>query len=1001
MSTFKTLLGVNPSWISKVVLLSLMLLLAACKPGGNNSGHGGGGEEENCEKEHKGKGHEKNSGNPGHDKDGDGDDDHKGKKKCSGGTSTSTTTSTSTNTSTEIFPEIPNRVCTVDSFQQNGEEQQIKKVDILFVMDHSGSMRDDWERVANNVKSLVRELPEDSDVRYGVLLADVGTWRGKLYAPAGWHTVLDNQKMSDQEISTNLHKIFTEGMKVSDAGSGESSFHSLFHAVTTNAVANQKLGFFRADAALSVIFMSDEQEIGYPFPSPQAPGLPPRCDSAFEDGIKRDYYDKKGINLDVAFNAVKKLKGDLPVKTHAFINITKEDLFTRNSKNSQCLYDSLGYGYMEMVEKTKGVLFSIQANKAEGLARCGKVIKESLGIQHEFTLSKTADKVDPTTVMAAVDGVLVSHEYRAPSNSVYLENAGKALSRIAVRHCEPDGRVVWNLTGFNGTPARFSVGLGWTTAEFATNGKINYGTSADNLSGTVSSGAKSTNHAVTVSDLSPNTVYYFQAVSSDEFGVEKKSNVLSFRTLPDWTLSGFAGQAARTSASVQWSTFEYATKGRVHYGVNAENLDQQTEETAVSTSHTVEIGGLTPDTLYFFQCAGKDEFGLEKRSSVIAIRTEADWGITGFTGQASRTTVNLQWNTPDQVADGKVLFGTSEHDLSQSAIAAGTGLSHAVSVGGLSPGTNYYFQAVSQDGQGVEKRSAVILVHTAEDWEIAGFTGQSTQNEVSLSWNTPGYSTNGRVFFGSSDSNLNNVVADLNLGASHSVTVSGLNPDTLYYFQASSTDSDGIEKRGGVVAIRTQKIPLPDWMITSFVGSSTKNSATLTWNTDQYATTGKILWGESLATVGTEVDGAGAGTSHSVTVNGLEPNTLYYFVAVSADDRGQEKSSDVIAIRTMQDDVVIPPANWSIIGFDGTSTTTQVNLIWQTPGAQTTAVVKVGLSATDLTHAEVNIGNAAETHVIGVGQLTPNTQYFFQVIATDSAGKTVESVIIGKKTKTP
>ena len=58
--------------------------------------------------------------------------------------------------------------------------------------------------------------------------------------------------------------------------------------------------------------------------------------------------------------------------------------------------------------------------------------------------------------------------------------------------------------------------------------------------------------------------------------------------------------------------------------------------------------------------------------------------------------------------------------------------------------------------------------------------------------------------------------------------------------------------------------------------------------------------------------------------------------------------SDVIAVRTMKDDVIIPPQNWVITGFDGTTTASQVNLIWQTPGAATTAVVKVGLSADDV-----------------------------------------------------
>ncbi len=999
MSTSRTL-SRELQWCAKVVSLCAVLLLAGCLPNGDKPAEDSGPDHCDEESSHKGKGHEKNSGNPGH---GEDDEHHDKNKKNCDSTSTSTTTSTSTSTSTQtdtyVFPDLPNRVCTIDKFtQQGGGEQQIKKVDILFVMDHSGSMKDDWERVATNIQSLVKELPSETSVRYAVLLADVGSWKGKLYAPAGYSAVLDNSKYNTSQISTLLFGMFNKGMEVSDSGSGEASFHSLYHAVTTKAVANQKLGFFRPDAALSVIFMSDEHEIGFPFPEPQAPGLPPRCDASFEDGIKRDYYDKKGINLEVTFNAMKQLKGDMPVKTHAFVNITKEDLFTRNSKNSKCLYDSLGYGYMEMVEKTKGVLFSIQADKADGLARCGKVIRESLELQHEFPLSKPADKVDPATVLATVDGALVTHEYRVALNSVYLENAGSQNSHIEVRHCEPDGRVDWNLTGFNGTPARFSVGLSWSTAEYATSGKVIWGADPANMLNTVASSGVSTNHVVTASNLSPNTVYHFQAISWDEFGQEKRSEVRSFRTLPDWSISDFGGTAARTSASLHWTTSEYATKGRLYIGLDAANLSQYGAETVVAKEHGIDVTGLDPDTVYYFQAASSDEFGLEKRSEVISLRTQPDWGIVGFKGSASRNVANLTWSTPDQVTNGKVRFGSSPGALGQEISSAGPGLNHAVTITGLNPGSNYYFQAVNTDGIS-EKTSNVILIRTADDWEISGFVGQSTQTTVSLSWNTNGYNTSGRVYWGESEAGLTGQVADPANGQAHALQVAGLNPDTLYYFQASSTDEEGIEKRSEVVAIRTAQIPLPTWAISNFAGTATKNAVTLNWNTDQYATSGKILWGATLDSVTGEVNSGGVATSHSVIVDHLIPDTIYYFMVVASDDRGQVQQSDVIAIRTMKDDVVVPPSNWVIVGFDGTTTSDQANLIWQTPGAETTAVIKVGLSAEDLTHQTLNVTENLETHVVGVSGLNPDTTYFFQVIATDSAGRTVESVVISKRTK--
>ena len=47
-------------------------------------------------------------------------------------------------------------------------------------------------------------------------------------------------------------------------------------------------------------------------------------------------------------------------------------------------------------------------------------------------------------------------------------------------------------------------------------------------------------------------------------------------------------------------------------------------------------------------------------------------------------------------------------------------------------------------------------------------------------------------------------------------------------------------------------------------------------------------------------------------------------------------ASAVISVKTL---AVAP--NWQVVGFDGTTTPTQANLIWQTPGVATKAVVKV------------------------------------------------------------
>jgi hypothetical protein len=987
-------------------LLASMAVLSACKPG-DDSGNGHCGDDK--------KSHQGSMMGSHHD---EGDDRGQDHDKCDTDTNTSTNTNTDTATSTGtstatqtdtggIFPDHPGRVCTIDRFKQdNKDDEVVKKLDMLFVMDHSGSMADDWARVANNVQNLVKELPSNLDIHYAVLLANASSKKGVLYAPNKIPVVLDNQTMSVQQISNNLHKIFTEGMKVQDSvAEGEASFLSLYTAVTTNAVANQKKGFFRPDAALSILFMSDEQEIGFPFPNPQAPGLPPRCDAQVEDQIKREQYDRKGINLDVTFNAVKALKGDMPVVTHAFVNITKDDLFKRNSKNAKCLYDSLGYGYFEMVDKTKGLLFSLQADRAEGMAQCGRVTKERLQLMHDFPLSKPADKVDASTILAAVDGAIVDHEYHSATNVVHLENAGAAGSAIEIQHCEPEARQEWTIQGFTGQAGQYAASLTWKTPELATNGKIVWGLAANALVNQVAGQNGATNHVVTVSGLNPNTVYYFQAVNTDQYGVEKRSDVISLRTKPDWSLSGLSGQPSRNTVNISWKTAEYATTGKVRYGAAANALVNESAETAAANDHAVTVSGLSANTTYYFQAVSRDEFGLAKQSEVVAVTTLTDWGIVGFQGQASRNTASLEWQTPEYATDGVLLWGLSADALVNSA-PAGSGNAHGAVVSGLSANTTYYFQAVSRDNLGVEKHSDVISLHTVNDWSITGFSGVAGQDNVAVSWQTLDYATGGKVLWGSSPDSLSHTVTIPGVANDHSANVAGLDPDTLYYFQAVSSDDLGVNRASEVVAIRTQAKPIdpppaPVWNISDLNTVASTNGVNVTWSTSGYATSGKVLWGTSENALVNEAPEGAVVKDHSVTITGLSADTLYYVQAVSVDDFNQEQRSAVVAVRTLADEPTDPPpvSDWEVKGFDATTTATGADVIWQTPGAMTKATLMIGLSPDDLSYRSIVLDEFAESQLVGVTGLSASTNYYFKVVAVDANGRTVESTVLFKRTK--
>lgn len=126
-------------------------------------------------------------------------------------------------------------------------------VDVLFVVDNSGSMMDDQEILANNFDAFIEAAAEDPnlDVHLGVTTTDVlGGTGGPLVGPFL------------RDSSGGLASAFGDQVRVGVGGSGlELGLEAMRRALddfahTTNA------GFLRPDAALSVIIVSDEEDSG-------------------------------------------------------------------------------------------------------------------------------------------------------------------------------------------------------------------------------------------------------------------------------------------------------------------------------------------------------------------------------------------------------------------------------------------------------------------------------------------------------------------------------------------------------------------------------------------------------------------------------------------------------------------------------------------------------------------------------------------------------------------
>jgi hypothetical protein len=139
-----------------------------------------------------------------------------------------------------------------DDIEEHFVATDIEAVDILFVVDNSGSMGDDQDLLASNFASFFATALADrsTDFQVGVTTTDVlspGAAMGGLVGP-----VLNR-------FTPDLEDKFAEQVLVGEAGTGlELGLEAMRMALEDRAGD----GLIRSDAALSVVFVSDEEDAG-------------------------------------------------------------------------------------------------------------------------------------------------------------------------------------------------------------------------------------------------------------------------------------------------------------------------------------------------------------------------------------------------------------------------------------------------------------------------------------------------------------------------------------------------------------------------------------------------------------------------------------------------------------------------------------------------------------------------------------------------------------------
>lgn len=322
-----------------------------------------------------------------------------------------------------------------------------RKVDLLFMTDTSGSLDEERAAIADGIDAFVQALPQEVDLRIGTMLAHSSrsSRAGKLYyyGSNSAARVLNNQTQSMATIRSYLRNNLTRGPTDNYSDGGEIGTYAMTVALDdANLAAARTQGFFREDAALVVVFISDEQDICYDYPAGVTPVPDPQGSEAAAkardcvrtaparvvDGvvIQPSYQEK--ITPESVVRKLKELQAGRPLLVSA-IAYNNPATLPRSNENE------IGYGWIDMVRLASGVTVDLAGSRyEEGLQNIGTLASVKLDLQTTFAISRP--DIDPASIAVKVDGVTVSHDFVSEFNQVTITQAGMARSAVDITYCD-------------------------------------------------------------------------------------------------------------------------------------------------------------------------------------------------------------------------------------------------------------------------------------------------------------------------------------------------------------------------------------------------------------------------------------------------------------------------------------------------------------------------------------------------------------------------------------
>ncbi|MCL5411956.1 MAG: DUF2341 domain-containing protein [Patescibacteria group bacterium] len=401
-----------------------------------------------------------------------------------------------------------------------------------------------------------------------------------------------------------------------------------------------------------------------------------------------------------------------------------------------------------------------------------------------------------------------TYYYRVQSGNSYYPDTNTSPSSFTTASLAKVSTTPPSISGGGPTvtPLSTSVTVTWTTdkssdsyVEFGLTSS--YGTNTGLDDSTLA-------HSVTLTGLTPSTIYHFRVKSKDSDGNTGYSSDSTFTTKDKSVITEVTiSDISLTSAILSWTT-NVISKSKVIIGtkVNSYSKEIQEESTDKTLNHVARIKDLTEGTKYYLRIVGTDGDANNITSDDYPFSTISKPVITNVKVKgANDHSITITWTTNVE-SDSTVSYGKTKDKLETDKGKSDLLTNHEVKLTNLDDNTNYYYQVKSRDIFGNLGEGEIREVTTSTDITPPAISevkseaslvgsGETARIQIIVSWSTDEPSTSQVEYDeGVGGGNIpysNKTNEDKTLNQSHIIIISGLKPATTYHFRVVSKDKIG------------------------------------------------------------------------------------------------------------------------------------------------------------------------------------------------------------------